>query len=134
LSRVYKNEELIVEFSYDGDDKRIKAIEHTHDGNIKETNFVYSVSGKVIFEDEQGAYTFYIFALNKQYAKINGIVGVSTEITYFHQDNLGSTKLMTDASGKVIMDQDYLPFGGDLARPNQIEVQNDSGESYKYTG
>ncbi|WP_211205756.1 RHS repeat-associated core domain-containing protein [Orenia marismortui] len=32
------------------------------------------------------------------------------------------------------MDQDYMPFGGDLARPNQIEVQNDSGESYKYTG
>ncbi|WP_425415774.1 RHS repeat-associated core domain-containing protein [Orenia metallireducens] len=32
------------------------------------------------------------------------------------------------------MDQDYLPFGGDLARPNQIEVQNDTNESYKYTG
>ncbi|TDX53266.1 hypothetical protein [Orenia marismortui] len=40
---------------------------------------------------------------------------------------------MTDASGKVVMDQDYLPFDGDLARPNQIEVQNDTGESYKYT-
>ncbi|WP_208324359.1 RHS repeat domain-containing protein, partial [Orenia marismortui] len=75
-----------------------------------------------------------IFALNKQYAKVNGIVGASTEITYFHQDNLGSTRLMTDASAKVVMDQDYLPFGGDLARPNQIKIQNDSGESYKYTG
>jgi RHS repeat-associated protein len=72
--------------------------------------------------------------LNKQYAKINGIVGQSTEITYFHQDNLGSTRLMTDASANVVMDQDYLPFGGDLARPNQIEVQNDTNESYKYTG
>ncbi|TDX53268.1 RHS repeat-associated core domain-containing protein [Orenia marismortui] len=41
---------------------------------------------------------------------------------------------MTDTSAKVVMDQDYLPFGGDLARPNQIEVQNDSEERYKYTG
>ncbi|WP_083900098.1 glycohydrolase toxin TNT-related protein [Orenia marismortui] len=134
LAKVYKNEELIAEFSYDADDKRIKTIEHTHDGSVKETNFVYSVSGNVIFEDESGDYTSYIFALNKQYAKVNGIVGVSTDITYFHQDNLGSTRLMTNANGKVIMDQDYLPFGGDLARPNQIEVKNDSGENYKYTG
>ncbi|WP_083189831.1 RHS repeat domain-containing protein [Orenia metallireducens] len=59
---------------------------------------------------------------------------VSTEITYFHHDNLGSTRLMTDSSGKVVIDQDYLPFGGDLARSNQIEIQNDSGENYKYTG
>ncbi|TDX53272.1 RHS repeat-associated core domain-containing protein [Orenia marismortui] len=134
LAKVYKNEELIAEFSYDADDKRIKTIEHTHDGSIKKTNFVYSVSGKVIFEDEDNNYTSFIFALNKQYAKVNGIVGASTEITYFHQDNLGSTRLMTNASGKVVMDQDYLPFGGDLAKPNQIEIQNDSGESYKYTG
>ncbi|OCL26008.1 hypothetical protein U472_08250 [Orenia metallireducens] len=134
LSKVYKNEELIAEFTYDGDNKRIKIIEHTHDGSVKETNFVHSASGKVIFEDESGDYTSYIFALNKQYAKVNGIVGVSTEITYFHQDNLGSTRVMTDASGKVVMNQDYLPFGGDLTRPNQIEIQNDSGESYKYTG
>nr|WP_083189828.1 RHS repeat-associated core domain-containing protein [Orenia metallireducens] len=41
---------------------------------------------------------------------------------------------MTDASANVVMDQDYLPFGGDLARPNQIEIQNDTEESYKYTG
>jgi RHS repeat-associated protein len=41
---------------------------------------------------------------------------------------------MTDASAKVVMDQDYLPFGGDLARPNQVEIQNDTKESYKYTG
>ncbi|WP_157280055.1 RHS repeat-associated core domain-containing protein [Orenia marismortui] len=41
---------------------------------------------------------------------------------------------MTDASTKVLMDQDYLPFGGDLARLNQIEIQNDNEENYKYTG
>ncbi len=59
---------------------------------------------------------------------------ISVEISYFHYDNLGSARMMTDASGKVLMDQDYLPFGGDLAKPGQIEVQNNTDESYKYTG
>ncbi|WP_018248965.1 hypothetical protein [Orenia marismortui] len=57
--------------SYDGDDKQIKTIEHTHDGSVKEVNFIYSTSTK------------------------------------------------------VGMNQDCLPFGGDLARLNQIEVKND---------
>lgn len=41
---------------------------------------------------------------------------------------------MTDREGKITFDHDYLPFGGDLPRVGQVEVQNDSGERYKYTG
>ncbi len=40
---------------------------------------------------------------------------------------------MTDKED-VIMDQDYLPFGGDLPRVGQTEVLNDAGERHKYTG
>ncbi len=41
---------------------------------------------------------------------------------------------MTDKDGNIIMDQDYLPFGGDLPKVGQTEVLNDIGERYKYTG
>ncbi len=136
LNKVTKNGKVIAEFLYDANGMRIKSLEHTYDGNVKETNYVYNIAGKVIFEDDisKTEYTSYIFALGKQFAKIDGIIGVSTKVTYFHQDNLGSTRLMTNASGKVVMDQDYLPFGGDLAKPNQIEIKNNTDESYKYTG
>ena len=70
----------------------------------------------------------------KTFAKVDGIIGVSTEITYFHYDNLGSTKLMTDQDGKIVMEQDYLPFGGDLPKVGQVEVYNEIGMEYKYTG
>ena len=53
------------------------------------------------------------------------------EITYFHYDNLGSTRLMTDQDGKIVMEQDYLPFGGDLPKVGQVEVYNEIGMEYK---
>ncbi len=33
---------------------------------------------------------------------------------YYHQDNLGSTVMMTDESGQVVFEQDYTPFGQTL--------------------
>ena len=30
--------------------------------------------------------------------------------------------------------QDYLPFGGDLPKLGQVEVYNEIGMEYKYTG
>ena len=41
---------------------------------------------------------------------------------------------MTDESGEVVFDQDYLPFGGDLAVVGELEPVNEVNEGYKYTG
>jgi hypothetical protein len=41
---------------------------------------------------------------------------------------------MTDSSGNTVMEQDYLPFGGDLPKVEQVEVYNEIGMEYKYTG
>ena len=43
--------------------------------------------------------------------------------------NIGSTRLMTDQDGKIIMEQDYLPFGGNLPKGGQVEVYNEIGWS-----
>jgi len=41
---------------------------------------------------------------------------------------------MTNQDGEKVFDQDYMPFGGDLPKPGQLEVQNETNESYKFTG
>jgi len=41
---------------------------------------------------------------------------------------------MTNQDGEKVFNQDYLPFGGDLPKAGQLEVQNETNESYKYTG
>ncbi|MGB4492808.1 MAG: RHS repeat-associated core domain-containing protein, partial [Halanaerobiales bacterium] len=55
-------------------------------------------------------------------------------VFYFHHDNLGSTRLMTDGAGNVVMEQDYMPFGEDLPVVGQTEVMDKEAEGYKYTG
>src|SRR5690554_3431067 len=83
-------------------------------------------------------YTSYIYAFAKTFARVDGIldpVHITAEsISYFHHDNLGSTRLMTDGAGNVVMDQDYMPFGGDLPGVGQTEVLDKEAEGYKYTG
>src|SRR5690606_32444263 len=54
-------------------------------------------------------------------------------ISYFHHDNLGSTRLMTDSTGNEILDQDYMPFGEDLPKVGQTDVLDKEVEGYKYT-
>ncbi|MBU3940567.1 MAG: hypothetical protein KKH88_01415, partial [Nanoarchaeota archaeon] len=69
-------------------------------GGVK--SFIY-VGGKLVAEEKEG------------------------EIFYYHHDNLGSVRKITDAGGNVISSIDYLPFGG--------KFNVDGGRSdYEYTG
>jgi len=148
LSRVKKNGQVIAEFLYDADGMRVKAEEKLEEiQESRTTYFIYSYSGSVLMEEStnntsddpsETKYTSYIYAFARTFAKVEGILDssiITTEhIFYFHHDNLGSTRLMTDGAGKIVMDQDYQPFGGDLARKDQVEVYNEIGVEYKYTG
>lgn len=51
---------------------------------------------------------------------------VSETVTYFHTDRLGSTVMVSDASGNIQSAVDYRPYG----QP----VQNDPGSAPGYTG
>jgi len=48
-------------------------------------------------------------------------------VQYYHGDHLGSTRLITDASGNVVSSLDYLPFG------EEWDFQSTSNH-YKFTG
>ncbi len=148
LSRVRKNGEVIAEFLYDVDGMRVKAEEKLEEiQESRTTYFIYSYSGSVLMEESasnssddssETKYTSYIYAFAKTFAKVDGILDpvhiTAEKIAYFHHDNLGSTRLMTDSTGNVVMDQDYMPFGGDLPEVGQTEVLDEEAEGYKYTG
>lgn len=113
----------------------MRIISDTEEGK---TYFVFNYQGKAIFEENLSSsktqQISLIYALNRQIARVEGVIGGDGEIIYYHHDNLGSTRLMTDESGEVVFDQDYLPFGGDLAVVGELEPVNEVNEGYKYTG
>jgi RHS repeat-associated protein len=85
-------------YFYDGDGKRVKKVIP----NSEETIFVYDASGKLIAE-------FSNIVANQQEAKTS----------YLTNDHLGSPRITTDGSGKVVSRRDFLPFGEEIQRPNQ---------------
>ena len=113
----------------------MRIISDTEEGK---TYFVFNYQGKAIFEENVSSsktqQISLIYALNRQIARVEGIIGGDGEIIYYHHDNLGSTRLVTYESGEVVFDQDYLPFGGDLAVVGELEPVNEVNEGYKYTG
>jgi len=148
LSRVRKNGEVIAEFLYDADGMRIKSTEKILEEETNRTSYyVYSYSGSVLMEEStdngssnspEAKYNSYIYAFGKIFAKVDGILDstyiTAEDIFYFHHDNLGSTRLISDGAGNVVMEQDYMPFGEDLPVVGQTEVLDEEAGGYKYTG
>ena len=116
-------------------------MKYTPEGKRK-THFVYGRNGQVLVEKNitKEEFTSFVYAVGKKYAKVEGTIddylneSVEVGLVYYHHNNLGSTRVMTNQDGEKVFDQDYLPFGGDLPKPGQLEVHNKTGESYKYTG
>ena len=99
-------------FTYDGDGRRAK----------KTTGSNTTVYVNDLCEIINAAAVKYIFAGNLRIAKITG-----TDIKYFHKDHLGSSTVMTNASGNSVETSEYLPYGG---------TRDQSGTSvsdYKFT-
>ncbi len=58
-------------------------------------------------------------------SKLIESIDSNNEVKYYHQDNLGSTRLITDVGGNLVSRVDYEPFGKDLSYANS---------KYKFTG
>jgi RHS repeat-associated protein len=116
LTEVKKNGETIAQYFYDANGKRYKKIENNE-------TIVYIWSGNnVVYEKNMttNVETKYLYANMFRIAKI-----VDGVVTYYHQDHLLSTRLLTDANGNVIEEEEYEEFGSDI---------NGINEKYKYTG
>ncbi len=107
LIEAIENGITVGEYVYNGNNQRIKKI-----ANGQTTIFHYSLDGQLISEsDDTGLITSeYVYLYGQPLAKIEG-----NNIFYYHTDHLGTPMLMTDESGNVVWEGEYLPFGEELS-------------------
>jgi len=116
-----------VTYTYDGDGKRVlKANAGTPPQPFK--LYWYGVGGDPLVEsDASGNSTDeYIFFGGKRIARRKS----DGTIHYYFADHLGTSRVVTNATGTVptLDDSDFYPFGGERA------VSSTSGNTYKFTG
>src|SRR3989338_590175 len=90
-----------VNYIYDSSGQRIQSVS----GGVTTT-----YPSKYYNIDSNGKVTKHIFAGDQLVATIEG-TGPSATVKYIHTDNLGSTNVVTDDTGKVIENIDYYPYG-----------------------
>jgi len=104
-------------YAYDADGRRVESKEGST------TTFFAYMGTETLYEQTQtGFLNNYVFADGMLIVKSS-----SSGITYYHPDALGSTRLTTDSSGKVVFADNYQPFGQDNGTPS-------GSETYKFTG
>ena len=87
---------------------------------VKKNSTIYI--GK-LYECNNGVCTKHIFAGSQRVASKKS----QTEVNYYHTDHLGSSTVITNASGGKEQETYYYPFG-------ETRVSTGSATNYKYTG
>lgn len=104
---------VTTDYIYDGDGVRSKK-------SIQGGSTTYYIGAH--FEIKDSATTKFIFAGNLRVAIVTG-----SGVNYFHKDHLGSSTVMTDASGEEVEATEYWPFG------NQRNHNGAEVSDYKFT-
>ena len=115
LINVKKNGVASARYTYDAGGRRVRSWDAAGT-----TDYLYS--GLSIVDEVRGG-------VHERHVYAGGIhlASVSSETTeYFHVDHLGSTRLKTDASGNVIYESNYEPYGP--------EYGESGSEEFRYTG
>ncbi len=111
-------------YIYDGDRKRVQK----SNGQL----YWYGMGSDPLDETDaagntnNGSFNEYIFFGGKRIARRN----FSNNVVYYFADHLGTSRVVTNATGTVppLDDSDFYPFAGERA------VSSTSGNSYKFTG
>ena len=109
------------QFVYDGDGGRVKKYTVGSQESV-----VYIGSLFEVATDAAGAQTL-IRHLYAGSQKIVSLVG-PTDVTYYHPDHLGSSSIMTDASGNQLTHYEYTPYGA------VVQTEGADSTPYKFTG
>jgi RHS repeat-associated protein len=112
-------------YSYDGDGRRIgKSL----DGLNLNATYLYSATGQLASEYQNGSWLKDHIYLNGRLLAVEDTRQGTSGASYVTPDQLGSTRLVTNASGNVISRHDYLPFG------KEVSASLGSRNSYLVTG
>ncbi|HEV3253563.1 MAG TPA: RHS repeat-associated core domain-containing protein [Candidatus Acidoferrales bacterium] len=107
-----------VTYAYDGDGKRVQK----SNGKL----YRYGVGSDPIAEsDLSGNITDeYVFFNGKRIARRDS----AGNVVYYFADHLGTSRIVTNATGTILDDSDFYPFGGERV------ITSSSGNTYKFTG
>ena len=107
-----------VTYKYDGDGKRVSK----SNGKL----YWYGPGSDPIAETDTSGNTTdeYIFFESKRIARRDP----NGNIVYYMADHLGTSRIVTNASGSILDESDFYPFGGERV------VTASSGNTYKFTG
>ena len=76
----------------------------------------------------------YVYALGTYLARVDGVIKETNEEVYFyHTDHIGSIRAVTDQSGEVVFNTDYLAFGqryGENTNGGFVEYHGFTGKEY----
>lgn len=108
-------------YAYDGQGRRIEAKEGTS------TTFYSYLITETLFEVQSGGTeTDYVYVSGMRIARLTGYGGTSPTANYFHEDALGSTRLVTALGITIVFSDNYQPYGQDNLASGS--------ETYKFTG
>jgi RHS repeat-associated protein len=126
LTRVDRDNEMYGQYTYDGNNKRVKKTEWSE--NLQDyvtTTYIYSGS-TVIYEESTMGTARHVYGPSGRIAKITTVNG-ETHTFYCTGDHLGSVRLVTDENGTPLTSVTYYPFG----EPHQYSGER---EPYLFTG
>ncbi len=112
-----------VTYTYDGDGKRVQK----SNGKL----YWYGMGSDPLAESD-GAGNIsdeYIFFGGRRIARRHINATPPDTITYYFADHLGTSRVVTSATGAILDDSDFYPFGGE--RP---AITPSGGNNYKFTG
>ncbi|TMI14162.1 DUF2380 domain-containing protein [Candidatus Bathyarchaeota archaeon] len=121
LVKFFQNGSLQAAYAYDGLGRRVESEEGS-------TVTFYSYTGTETLADfaTSGAENNYIYANGLRIARVYGAAGITPTIVYYHEDALGSTRLVTSSTKTVLFSDSYQPYG--------LDNGASGSETYKFTG
>lgn len=114
-----------VTYTYDGDGRRVKKDQTS--GSTDDRLYWYGLAGEVLQETNVtgGLLDEYIFFNGQRVARRRQSDGA---VFYFFSDHLGSARVVTNASGTIVEESDFYPFGGERVITDSLD------NNYKFTG
>ena len=125
LTGVAKNGTVVADYGYSPEGLR----EVKRSAGVT-THYVFEGT-EPLFEKRisDGRIRSYVYALGKHLARVDGAIGdPDAKIYYYHTDQVGSVKAVTDQSGNEVYNADYMPFG------SRFEKEGEFDETHGFTG
>jgi RHS repeat-associated protein len=127
LQRVTKNGKIVSSYRYDPEGFRV--VKQTAEQTI---HYVFEGT-EPIFEKNitTGQIKSYVYALGKHLARVDGVIGdPEAKVYFYHTDHLGSIKAVTNKTGEVVWNADYLAFGTSFGETSDSDFE----EWHGFTG